>query len=215
MADNKPAGVHLEEEIRRREALILGKAPRILPLDQNLIAEAAVESTREIRKAAGSTTPVTAATIPELVATLMCHPELFRAVAGLSIQLQGRGVLAPRDRQLVILRTAWLSQTPYAWGEHVNHSKRIGFTSEEISAVAQGSAAPGWGEHERAVLCAVEELDRDAMICDETWATLARRLDEKQLFELTVLVGQFTTIAYFQNSLRLRLSAGNLGLCAR
>jgi hypothetical protein len=53
------------------------------------------------------------------------------------------------------------------------------------------------------------------MISDATWEMLAKRLDEKQLFELAVLVGQFTTVAYFQNSLRLRLSEDNKGLRAR
>jgi 4-carboxymuconolactone decarboxylase len=208
-------GAHVAEETQRREEHVLGKPPRIAPLDVDAIAEAAVESTRRIRQAAGSTTPVSAATIPELVSTLMRHPDLFQRVADLSIQLQGRGVLAPRDRQLAILRTTWLCQAPYAWGEHVVHSKRIGLTSEEIERVTQGSFAPGWGEDERAILLAVEELYEDAMISDATWEVLSKRLDEKQLFELLVLVGQFTTVAYFQNALRLRLAPGNIGLRAR
>jgi 4-carboxymuconolactone decarboxylase len=215
MASNQPGSTQLEASIQRREELILGQAPRILPLEGNAMVDAAIESTQRIRQAAGSATPVTAASIPELVATLMRHPDLFQSVSGLSIQLQGRGVLAPRDRQLAILRTSWLMQAPYAWGEHVKHSKRIGLTSAEIEALTQGSSAPGWNEHERAILRAAEELERDAMISDATWAILAQRLDEKQLFELPVLIGQFTTIAYFQNSLRLRLSAGNIGLRAR
>jgi 4-carboxymuconolactone decarboxylase len=216
-ADSELAGMpgSRAESIRRREELVLGKSPRIAPLDTDAIADAAVEHTRRIRQAVGSATPVSASTIPELVATLLCHPDLFQRVAELSIQLQGSGVLAPRDRQLAILRTAWLCQAPYAWGEHVKHSKRIGFSTEEIERVTQGSACPEWREHERALLCAVEELYEGAMISDPTWECLSRRLDDKQLFELPVLVGQFTTIAYFQNALRLRPEGGNAGLRAR
>ncbi len=208
-------GAHDVEKTQRREEHVLGKPPRIAPLDVDAIADAAVESTRRIRQAAGSTTPVSAATIPELVSTLMRHPDLFQRVADLSIQLQGRGVLAPRDRQLAILRTTWLCQAPYAWGEHVVHSKRIGLTSEEIERVTEGSSASAWSEHERAILLAVEELYQDAMISDPVWGVLSRQLDEKQLFELLVLVGQFTTVAYFQNALRLRVAPGNIGLRAR
>jgi 4-carboxymuconolactone decarboxylase len=203
------------ENIRRREELVLGKSPRIAPLETSAIADSAVESTRRIRQAAGSATPVSASNIPELVATLLRHPDLFQRVADLSIQLQGSGVLTPRDRQLAILRTTWLCQAPYAWGEHVKHSKRIGFTTEEIERTTQGSVHPGWKEDERALLRAVEELYEDAMISDPTWECLSKRLDDKQLFELLVLVGQFTTVAYFQNALRLRLSEGNEGLRAR
>ena len=203
------------EKIRRREDLVLGKTPRIAPLETSAMADSAVESARRIRQAAGSATPVCASTIPELVATLLRHPDLFQRVADLSIQLQGSGVLTPRDRQLVILRTTWLCQAPYAWGEHVRHSKRIGFTTEEIERATQGSVHPDWKEDERAILRAVEELYEDAMISDPTWECLSKRLDDKQLFELPVLVGQFTTVAYFQNALRLRLAEGNPGLRAR
>lgn len=43
----------------------------------------------------------------------------------------------------------------------------------------------------------------------------SRGLNEKELFELAALIGQFTTVAYSQNALRLRLSDGNDGLRAR
>jgi len=58
------------------------------------------------------------------------------------------------------------------------------------------------------------QADR-AMISDATWLTLTRRLDERQLIELPIIVGQYQTVAYYQNSLRLRLHTGNLGLKAR
>lgn len=203
------------EGTQRREERVLGQPPRILPLGVEEIGAAAVESTRRLRQAAGSSTPVADATVPELVSTLLRHPRLYERVAELSIQLLGSGVLAPRDRQLAVLRITWLCQAPYAWGEHVTHSKRIGLSSEEIERVTEGSSAPGWDEHEAAVLRAVEELYEDAMLSDSTWAILSRRLNEKQLLELPVLVGLYTTVSYFQNALRLRLAPGNVGLRAR
>jgi alkylhydroperoxidase family enzyme len=191
------------------------RPPRIEPLLSPAIVDAAIRYTQEIRTAVGSSTPVSADDIPELVTTLMRHPELFHKIAELSMQLQGQGVLAPRDRQLAILRVAWLCQCAYEWGEHVRHSKRIGLTSEEIERVAQGTVATGWDEHECAILSAVDELHADAMISDRTWEVLSKRLDDKQLIELPILVGQFTMVAYFQNALRLRLGPGNIGLRSR
>ena len=69
--------------------------------------------------------------------------------------------------------------------------------------------------HAQAILRAAEELFADAMISDETWATLSKRLDDRQLIELPILIGQYQAVAYYQNSLRLRLHNGNLGLKAR
>ncbi|MEY2926354.1 MAG: hypothetical protein RL367_831, partial [Pseudomonadota bacterium] len=144
------------------------------------------------------------------------YPDLWGKIMALSLQMQSdTGVLPPRDRQLAILRTGWLLQAPYEWGEHVRQSKRFGLTSPEIERVMVGSAAPEWNAHERALMKAAEELRSDVMVSDATWDQLSLRLNDGQLFELLALIGQFTSIAYIQNSLRLRLEPGNAGLSAR
>jgi len=167
----------------------MNKPPRMEPLNTPDAIEAAIRNTVALRKAAGSSTPVTADSVPEFVTTLLRHPDLYYRLTELSMQLQGQGTLTARDRQLAILRKAWLYQGAYVWGEHVKHSKRVGITSEEIERVTQGSAAPGWTVHECALLRAVEELHSNAMISDTAWNVLAQRLDDRQLIELPILVG--------------------------
>lgn len=198
-----------------RHAEVLGAAPRLAPLKPEEVAEAALANTISLRKAASRSAEVAMAEIPELVFTLLRHPDLYQKIADLSIQLLGHGSLSARERELVVLRVAWLWQAPYEWGEHVKLAKAAGITSEEIERITEGSSAGAWSEHETALLRAAEELKQDAMISDATWATLAKRLNDKQLFELPVLVGQFTNVAYFQNALRLRLEEHNPGLLAR
>jgi hypothetical protein len=90
----------------------------------------------------------------------------------------------------------------------------FGVTSEEIERITFGSAASGWGEDDRVLMEFVEELHEDATIFDATWDALATRFNAKQIFELIVLVGQFTLVTYFHNVLRLRFSPGNEGLRA-
>jgi alkylhydroperoxidase family enzyme len=153
--------------------------------------------------------------LPEIMRTMLKHPQLFARQAEIGIQLLARGALSGRDRELAILRIGWLCQAPYEWGEHVHVAKKVGITSEEIERITHGSAAPGWTEHEQAILRAVEELRAHAVISDATWTTLAKRLDERQLIELPIVIGQYQSVAYYQNSLRLRLHEGNLGLKAR
>jgi len=203
------------DRIANREMRVLGGAPRIDPLTDDAAVERAIRITQEVRKAVGSTKPVTAADVPEFMTTMLRHPDLFQRIADLSMQTQGKGALAPRDRQLAILRVTWLCQAPYAWGEHVKHSRRIGITRDEIERVTLGSSAPGWTSEDSAILRAVEELHEEAMISDGTWAALSARLDERQLIELPVLVGQFTMVPYVQNTLRMRLDKDNVGLRAR
>jgi len=206
----------IDNAVQQREALITGKPPRIPALTTAEVIEMARQQTSKLRIAVmGDASPVEVAEIPEMLLALMCHPDLYERVSALSVQLLAKNTLSPRDRELAVLRTGWLCQAPYEWGEHVRIAKLVGITSEQIEQVTVGSAAEGWTEHERALLSAVEELHQGAMVCDATWDTLAKTLDNAQLYELMIVVGQFTMVAYFQNACRFRLSAGNEGLRAR
>ena len=196
---------------RARDALILGRPPRIAPLKASELGKEASETALALRKAA---TGSSSDEVTEFTSTMLRHPDLYRCHVALGIQLY-RGALEPRDRELAVLRIGWLCKAPYEWGEHVKIGKQVGVTSEEIERVIRGSTATGWNEHERAIIRATEELLEDAMISDETWSILSKRLDEKQLIELPMLVGNYVALAYFQNSLRLRLISGNPGLSAR
>lgn len=153
--------------------------------------------------------------LPEIVRTLLRHSALFGVHTEVGVHLHASGTLSRRDRELAVLRIGWLCQAPYEWGEHVIVAKRFGFTREDIQRVIDGPDAEGLDRHERAILRAVDELHGDAMISDATWAVLTERLDEQQLIELPIVVGHYQSTAYYQNSLRLRLHAGNPGLKAR
>lgn len=44
---------------------------------------------------------------------MLRHPYLFARQVELGIQLLGKGALTARDRELAVLRIAWLCQAPY------------------------------------------------------------------------------------------------------
>jgi hypothetical protein len=73
----------------------------------------------------------------------------------------------------------------------------------------------GWGQQDRAIVRAVEELHFDSMITDDIWTDLQTFYNGKKLIELVILAGQYKTVAYYQNSSRLPLPEGNMGLLAR
>ena len=192
---------------------VLGGPPRIDPLPDGEIAEAAMIAIDKIRTMndIALDTPV-----PEFFATVGKHPELLAAFLDFGIRFLGDTALPDRQRELAILRTGWLCGAPFEWGEHVLIAREdAGISAEEIEWIVQGSAAPGWGELDRAVLKACEELHTEAMISDATWQVLARDLSDQQLIELPVLAGQYHKVAFVQNSLRFRLREGNPGLSAR
>jgi len=207
----------MQDRIEARHREVLGRPPRIPPCERESVAEQVQATTQRLRGGVvADRPPMPLDAIPEIMFTMCRYPDLWHRMIDLTIEIQGaNATLDLRDRKLAILRTGWLCQAPYEFGEHVNQARRAGFTAEEVERIIAGSLAPEWDEHERAVLRAAEELHADAMVSDETWEQLSKRLSEHQLVELLVLVGQFAATAYFQNSMRLRLEADNQGLAAR
>lgn len=197
-------------DIDAREAEILGKPQRIrsLSIDElDADARSLVEVLRHSLKSVGDR-------ISHVFGLMLRHPRLFRCQMDMGIQL-AQGEIVPRERELAILRVAWWCRAPFEWGEHVVLARNNGLSDEEIERVTQGSSAPGWSAHDRAILRGVEELLADQMISDTTWATLADSWSERQLIEFPVLVGQYFAIALQQNSLRVALDGENSGLRKR
>jgi alkylhydroperoxidase family enzyme len=58
-----------------------------------------------------------------------------------------------------------------------------------------------------ALLRAADELHADAYITDPTWKVLAEHLDERQLIEVCMVVGQYHLVAFTLNSLGVELES--------
>jgi 4-carboxymuconolactone decarboxylase len=140
--------------------------------------------------------------------TLARHPDLFRSWLGFGGYLLVGGTLPPRDRELMILRTAVRCRSSYEWGQHVRISLRMGIEREAIDRVLDGAGAAGWADHEATLIRAVDELHDEARISDATWDALAHEYDERQLIEAAILIGQYHMVAFALNSLGVELDEG-------
>ena len=128
----------------------MGHPPRLQPLAPEEFTPDLWALKRQIDRAAGLAG--VNEDVSEWLATVLRHPALLRAHTQLAVTVMD-GLLPPRDRELAVCRTGWLAQAPFEWGGHVELAKRLaGMTSEEIEWITIGSTAPGWGEHDRAVL---------------------------------------------------------------
>jgi 4-carboxymuconolactone decarboxylase len=199
-----PSG-KFEFDIDAREKQIIGEGPRLAPLKLDEIGEEAMEQIHDIQSAFNLPHD---APIPDVSLITLRNPAMFRCQMALGIELAARGTIPGRERELAVLRLAWLAGAAFEWSEHVDIGKRFGVTQEEIDRIKDGSSAPGWIEHEAAVLRAVEDCLADQCIADATWETLAKTYDEKQLLELPMLIGSYLMTAFQQNSLRVPPRAG-------
>ena len=98
-----------------------------------------------------------------------------------------------------------LRSSDYEWRQHERLAADAGITPEEVERVVEGPGAPGWSPLERAVLSAVDELVRDAVVADDTWEVLAGELDVEQLMDLVFTVGAYDLLAMVFRSFGVQL----------
>ncbi|MFB7915560.1 carboxymuconolactone decarboxylase family protein [Streptomyces sp. NPDC056061] len=135
---------------------------------------------------------------PNVMRTIANHPALLPAMQPLMAHVAGE-VLPARERELVILRTAWRSQAAYIWAHHHAAALFVGLTETEIALVATEDTSE-WTLFESALLTAVDELHTGSVISDGTWKQLAERYSEEQFLELLALTGTYKTLAFILNS---------------
>lgn len=152
-----------------------------------------------------------AARFARLLPPGLVPPRLFAAVArnqGLFCHLVDSGwlgptglldrrVLAPRLRELVILRTCAAAGNDYEWRLHVHTiAARMGLSDREIDDTR--SAQPDtrlWSGAEQAAMRLADALVQRLAVDDGLYAQLREHFDEATLIELTQLVGLYTGVA--------------------
>jgi AhpD family alkylhydroperoxidase len=115
------------------------------------------------------------------------------------------GTIPPRDRELLILRTADRCGCVYEQTHHEHIAVERGVEAAEIEAVHRGPDDPGWSPFDAALLRAVDELHDHQRISDATWQTIAERYEQSQMIELPILIGHYHLMAFTLNSLGVQL----------
>ncbi|MFE0174026.1 MBL fold metallo-hydrolase [Streptomyces sp. NPDC059002] len=181
-------------------------APRIAPRPSADIAALAARLDGPPARllADDGTGPLAGRPVLNILATIGNHPDLLVALAPLLAGL-AQGVIPARERELAILRAAHRTGSTYEWEHHAHIGAVAGLTGSEIARVPLGPDGLGWGEADRALLRAVDELYEDHTLSAATWQRLAARYSTAQMLELLALVGVYTMIAGILRSCRVPL----------
>ena len=138
-------------------------------------------------------------------------PRLCNAWLEFTDYLLRESSLPIRDRELLILRIGYLNQGAYEWAAHRGLALSVGINEDELKDITTGSSADSWSEWDSALLKAAEELHEAALVSEETWATLSRQYDKRQMMEVVFTVGQYNLVAMYLNSLGVQFEEGWIG----
>ena len=138
-------------------------------------------------------------------------PRLCNAWLEFTDYLLRESSLPIRDRELLILRIGYLNQGAYEWAAHRGLALSVGISEDELKDITIGSSADNWSEWDSALLKAAEELHEAALVSEETWATLSRQYDKRQMMEVVFTVGQYNLVAMYLNSLGVQFEEDWIG----
>ena len=133
-----------------------------------------------------------------LFRTLARHLPLTRAWGTLGAHNLTRGALTVRDRELIILRTCYLTGCEYEWGVHAKiYATAAGFSEEQWNATARPSFdGANWSNHDVLVLQFADALHTQSTAPSELVASLRASWDENQLLEACEIGGFYHGVAY-------------------
>jgi alkylhydroperoxidase family enzyme len=123
-----------------------------------------------------------------LFTTLVRYPKLFKRWSVFANHVLFKSSLTAEDRELAILRIAWLTKADYEWGQHVLIARDVGMSDATIARV------------------------RDCEISEQCWDALLQHLSEKQILDLIFTVGNYRLLASVMRSVKVERDAGVAGL---
>ncbi len=140
--------------------------------------------------------------------TLGKHPKLLKRFNLLGGFLLNKGMLPPRERELVILRVGANAHAEYEFGQHTVIGRACGLSDDEIAALTRSPDSHGWSDDDLALIALADELHADDCVTDTTWSNLAHRWDDAQLVELLIVAGFYRLVSGFLNSTGVQLDDG-------
>jgi 4-carboxymuconolactone decarboxylase len=97
-----------------------------------------------------------------------------------------------RLREIVIIRVGYLNRTGYVVRQHVPElSAPEGLSQAECDALADWQKSQFFSPRERAALAYADAMTRDVTVPDEVFDELRPHFNERQIVELTVLIGTY------------------------
>jgi 4-carboxymuconolactone decarboxylase len=127
--------------------------------------------------------------------TLAHHPQLADLFSQLNIHLLSTTTLPVKQRQIAIMRLAWICKATYMWSSHLSTSVRSGLDPEMFLPIQVGADDPYFSEFERVVIRATEELVNDRKVGDANWQALMKEWSNQQMLDFLFTVGAYVTIA--------------------
>jgi 4-carboxymuconolactone decarboxylase len=126
---------------------------------------------------------------------VMLHaPLIGKALQNLGAAIRFNSSLSDRVREIAILRVAVVEESEFEWFAHEPVARAAGLADTELDFIRNGSFTSET-EAEQAAYDLVDALLHAGDVSDQSFEETALRIGLPQIYELTVLVGYYRTLA--------------------
>jgi len=133
---------------------------------------------------------------------LLQSPPVAEGWLAFLTSIRQKSGLAPRVRELVIMRVAVLNAAEYEFQAHLPFVQKEGVTEAQIAALRTGDTAL-FDERERAALAYADAMTRSIRVSDDVFAAVRRSFDDREIVELTATVGAYNLVSRFLEALQI------------
>jgi uncharacterized peroxidase-related enzyme len=142
--------------------------------------------------------------VPNMFRVMAHRPEIFATMQAHFGAVLNTGTVSTRLKELIIVRTSQVNDTPYCLASHTILARGLGWTDDQLAHLADWQQREDFTPAEKAALRLAETVTRDAhAVSDEQFAELRSFYNEGEVVELLCAIGLFNYFNRFNNALQM------------
>jgi len=150
------------------------------------------------------TGPFKGADTNPVLRTFIHNPVVADLFSQFNIHILVTNTVPVRQRQIAIMRTAWITQATYMWSSHLNTSQTFGLETDLFEPIKRGADDPYFSDFEKAVIRATEDLVERHEVSQASWDALMAEWRPEQMMDFLFTVGAYVTVAGVMRSCRVQ-----------
>src|SRR5579871_1512903 len=152
--------------------------------------------------------------VPNMFRVMAHRPEIFATMQAHFSAVLNTGTVPTKLKELIIVRTSQLNQTPYCLASHTKLARNLGWTDDQLAHLGEWPGRSDFTPAEKAALRLAETVTRDAhTLDDEQFRELRTYYSEGEIVELLCAIGLFNYFNRFNDALRMEPTRPGEGGC--
>ena len=133
--------------------------------------------------------------VPNMFRVMAHRPEIFATMQAHFAAVLNTGSVSKRLKELIIVRTSQMNETPYCLASHTLLAHNLGWSLDQLAQLADWRHREDFTPAEKAAIRLAETVTRDAHeVSDEQFAELRNFYSEGEVVELLCAIGCLTIL---------------------